>query len=142
MLVGVVVIAMLPYTSTRCLDVADTGCPFVSTSHHVPEASPRKQLDGGSSGGASHDHENDHMAGYRHGTDADHSREHTCCELTGKDAFVPASPLASTAPAVVMVTPIAETHAPGPISTSVGRRPPVGSLHDPPPYLRFSSLLI
>lgn len=141
LLVGAVVVALLSYTSTRCLDLADAGCPIVPSSHEHPEAPSDAHGSAADVGDHSHHHgsdarESEPTAG---GHDA---APHTCCELTGKSAFAAGSPGPSTAPLVVLVTLVPERDGPESTVVAFGKSHPVPPLHGPPFYLRFATLLI
>ena len=138
-IVGLLLVAWLPYVSTHCTGAfAHGGCTVLPTSEREPI---------GEAHGDRHMHGDEHAAGHPPGSEhgehrSDRRPEHTCCELTGKSAFTPAASAPSPAPPAVLVTLRGPADELEPrTAVLVGRRV-IDPTHYPPPYLRFRALLI
>jgi len=138
-IVGLLLVAWLPYVSTHCIGAfAHGGCTVLPTSEREPI---------GGVHGDRHMHGDEHAAGHPPGSEhgehsSDRRPEHTCCELTGKFAFTPAASAPSPAPLAVLVTlrgPVDELE---PRTAVLAGRRVLDPTHHPPPYLRFGALLV
>ena len=139
-IVGLLLVAWLPYVSTRCIEgFGHGGCTVFPTSEGGPI---------GDAHGDRHAHRHEHGAEHSPGSSehgehpSDRSPEHTCCELTGKFAFAPAATAPSPEPLAVLVTLREPADKLEPrTAVLVGRRV-LDPTHHPPPYVRFGALLI
>jgi hypothetical protein len=138
-----VLTSLLAYTSTRCVPIAAAGCPIIPRSLHASDGSHHEHLHEESSGEGAHHHGSHEVPEHERGSSGQHPRDHSCCEVTGKYAFTPGSATLSVAPVLFVVALLPAARAPGLIPITLVRRPPLPpSSSHPPPYIRFSALLV
>lgn len=134
-IVALLVMAWLPYTSTRCIEdsATKTGRRFLPAAPDGRADSHRGQ------GHAPHPAE-----GTRRGRD-DHEHGQdpwgTCCESTGKYAFTVTSRPPAAKPTVRVVTLATEIVVTDRLP-AFWHRPAQHLAHGPPAYLRYATLLI
>lgn len=137
LLVGSIVAILLPYTSTRCLELLDGGCHLHGDAHAAASFQGQRTPTGDQDRAHSHAGHDPRPAA----DDEQHSPAPTCCQITGKSAFAVSSLLSLAAPAIIAALP--DVHASTHRSVVGDRRPArIQRTHGPPVYLRLATLLI